>query len=60
MPAALHEINAVTEPVIGLAIRVHRALGPGLLEGVSCACLVHELRKSGARFVAQRAAAGGL
>jgi hypothetical protein len=26
------EINGVTEAVIGAAIEVHRALGPGLLE----------------------------
>ena len=29
--------------VIGLAIRVHRSLGPGLLESIYEACLCHEL-----------------
>lgn len=33
--------------VIGAAIRVHRALGPGLLESAYRACLAHELRLSG-------------
>lgn len=33
--------------VLGCAIRVHKALGPGLLEGVYEACLAHEMEKSG-------------
>ncbi len=33
--------------LIGCAIQVHRALGPGLLEGVYEACLLHELMKTG-------------
>ena len=33
--------------LIGCAIQVHRALGPGLLESVYETCLLHELRKSG-------------
>jgi GxxExxY protein len=52
--ASLQPWNALTEPVIGLAIHVHRALGPGLLESVYAACLAHELRKAGTPFVAQR------
>jgi GxxExxY protein len=38
------EIGAI---VIECAIRVHRALGPGLLESAYEACLAHELQKSG-------------
>ena len=37
------EINELTERVIGAAIAVHRALGPGLLESVYRDCLVIEL-----------------
>jgi len=37
------EINAITEAVIGAAIAVHRALGPGLLESAYEACLAYEL-----------------
>ena len=36
-------VNEVTEQIIGAAIEVHRALGPGLLESTYEACLVHEL-----------------
>ncbi|MGH7699290.1 MAG: GxxExxY protein [Gemmatimonadales bacterium] len=36
-------MNELTAQVIGAAIEVHRALGPGLLESTYEACLVHEL-----------------
>ena len=35
--------NALTDRVIGAAIEVHRALGPGLLESAYETCLCHEL-----------------
>jgi GxxExxY protein len=34
----------LTERIIGLAIEVHRVLGPGLIESVYEHCLCHELR----------------
>ena len=37
------ELNEITEQIIGSAIEVHRALGPGLLESTYEACLLHEL-----------------
>jgi GxxExxY protein len=37
------EINEITEKVIGAAIEVHRALGPGLLESAYEECLCREL-----------------
>ena len=37
----------LTEKIIGAAMRVHTALGPGLLESAYEACLVHELLKIG-------------
>ena len=39
------EINEMTEMIIGCAMRVHSALGPGLLESAYHRCLVHELEK---------------
>jgi len=46
------ENDALTEKVIGLAIEVHRHLGPGLLEGAYEECLCHELKR--ARIVFKR------
>ena len=43
----------LTERVIGCAIEVHRALGPGLLESAYEACLCHELHLNGLSFKKQ-------
>jgi GxxExxY protein len=37
--------NELSGVIIGCAMRVHKALGPGLLESAYEACLVYELRK---------------
>jgi GxxExxY protein len=42
--------ETVSRRVIGLAIEVHRHLGPGLLESIYHACLVSEMVSSGVRF----------
>ena len=39
----MEKINKITENIIGAAIAVHRALGPGLLESAYEACLAYEL-----------------
>ena len=39
-----------TAPIIGAAIEVHRALGPGLLESAYEECLCHELHLRGLAF----------
>jgi GxxExxY protein len=44
---SMDEINKITEAIIGAAIEVHRALGPGLLESAYVTCLVYELRQRG-------------
>jgi GxxExxY protein len=36
--------NSLTGKIIGAAIEIHRALGPGLLESTYEACLIYELR----------------
>lgn len=47
-------LNSITENVIGAAIRVHRALGPGLLESAYQACLAYELTKRGLQVEQQK------
>jgi len=42
-----------TGQIIGLAIKIHRALGPGLLEEVYEECLCWELGQSGLAFIRQ-------
>jgi GxxExxY protein len=44
-----------TERIIGLAIEVHRALGPGLLESAYEECLCFELSEAGIEFERQLA-----
>ena len=46
--------NELSHVVIGCAMKVHSALGPGLLESAYEACLHHELMKSGLRVQAQK------
>ncbi len=41
------ETDRVAKVVVDAAFRVHRALGPGLLESVYEECLVHEVCKRG-------------
>jgi len=48
------EINELTKEVIGAAIEVHRALGPGLLESAYEECLCHELGLRALRFERQK------
>ncbi len=43
----------VSRAVITAAMKVHSALGPGLLESAYEACLAHELRKAGYRVECQ-------
>ena len=43
----LDKDHAITEKVIGLAMKVHRTLGPGFLESVYLNALIHELRRAG-------------
>lgn len=47
-------LNKITETIIGAAIKVHRALGPGLLESAYVACLAYELEKAGLSVEQQR------
>ncbi len=44
------ENDPLTEKVIGLAIEVHKELGPGLLESTYKQCLAYELSKAAVTF----------
>ncbi len=41
------ELEQIAEQVVDAMLKVHRALGPGLLESTYQACLAHELRSRG-------------
>ena len=45
----------ITPDIIGAAIKVHRRLGPGLLESAYEACLTYELEQMGFHVQRQRA-----
>lgn len=42
----MRPVDKLTEKVIGLAMKVHSALGPGLLESAYESCLCYELTKN--------------
>ena len=48
-------LNKITEQIIGAAIEVHRALGPGLLESAYEECLYRELSLRNIHFERQGA-----
>jgi GxxExxY protein len=47
------DINEITGSIVDAAMKVHTALGPGLLESVYEKCLKHELTKRGFRVETQ-------
>ncbi len=49
------ETNEITDKIIGCAIKVHKVLGPGLLESAYQACLYYELVKSGLQVEKEKA-----
>jgi GxxExxY protein len=46
-------VNQITHLTIGAAMRVHRKVGPGLLESAYQLCFGWELNQGGLRFVTQ-------
>jgi GxxExxY protein len=51
----MRALNEITSHVIGAAIKVHRQLGPGLLESAYEACLTYELEEAGLQCDRQKA-----
>ena len=49
----MKNLNEVTDAIIGAAMEVHRALGPGLLESTYKMCLCRELSIRGLSFKRQ-------
>ena len=47
----INEVNIRSGQVVDAAMKVHSALGPGLLESAYEACLAHELRRRGLRVL---------
>jgi GxxExxY protein len=47
--------NEIAQQIVDAALRVHRALGPGLLESVYQAALAYELEKRGLHVSPQQA-----
>ncbi len=52
--AEAKRLNQITESIIGAAIEVHRALGPGLLESAYETCLAYELAQRGLKVEQQK------
>jgi GxxExxY protein len=47
------ELNEISGRIIACALKVHTAIGPGVLESVYQTCLLHELQKAGLAVQAQ-------
>jgi GxxExxY protein len=47
--------NEISKFVVEASIRIHKALGPGLLENAYKQCLLHELREMGLQCKAEQA-----
>ena len=50
-----HRLNALSNRVIGAALRVHEEIGPGMLESACEACLMFELLEQGMRVEREKA-----
>ena len=54
MNTNLDDLNKISYKIIGAAYKVHRELGPGLLESTYEVCLEYELLKSGLKVERQK------
>jgi len=49
----VQRINQISGEIVDAAMKVHSALGPGLLESAYEACLKHELTRRGLKVLSQ-------
>jgi GxxExxY protein len=49
------KLNKISGRIINAAFKVHKELGPGLLESVYETCLMYEFEQEGLRFAQQKA-----
>jgi GxxExxY protein len=54
-PISCGRLNTITSTIIDVAIRIHRTVGPGLLEKAYFGCLCFELRSAGLQIETQKA-----
>lgn len=47
------KLNEISGQILDASIKVHKVLGPGLLESAYEACLAHELRERGLKVLTQ-------
>ena len=47
------ELNEISGQIIGAALKIHSAIGPGVLESVYQTCLLHELQQCGLNVKSQ-------
>jgi GxxExxY protein len=52
---SVERLNSLTSTIINAAIRIHRTVGPGLLEKAYLGCLCYELHSAGLRIETQKA-----
>jgi len=48
------DINELTEKIIGICIKIHQILGPGLFESIYEEALCYELSRAGLKFERQK------
>lgn len=53
IPSEARRLNQITAQIVDAAMKVHSALGPGLLESAYEACLAYELRQRGLQVLTQ-------
>jgi GxxExxY protein len=47
------DLNEISRQIVDAAVKIHKRMGPGLLESVYRECLIYELQKRGLRVEAE-------